>query len=100
MKKIIVYLLAALAALPALAQDMIPDHASGDEFPLVSPATGAVPIYVDPKDHWLVGKAAEWLQQDIQQVTGQRPAILSSLPSTGPIPFLIIIGSLDTSTSC
>jgi hypothetical protein len=102
MKKSILWLLVASSAmtvpLATRPQDMITDRASGGEFPIVSPATGAVPIYVDPKDHWLVGKTAELLQQDIQRVTGQRPAILTSLPATGQIPFLIIIGSLDSSS--
>jgi hypothetical protein len=102
MKKFILCLLVASSAmavpLATRSQDMITNHASGDEFPIVSPAAGAVPIYVDPKDHWLVGKTAELLQQDIQRVTGQRPAILTSLPATGQIPFLIIIGSLDSSS--
>ena len=94
----LIYLLTALTALPTYAQDLVTDHASGDDFPIVTPSAGAVPIYVDPKDHWLMQKAAELLQQDIQRVTGLRPEILSSLPSTGQIPFLIIIGSLDSSS--
>jgi hypothetical protein len=103
MKKFILWLLVGSSAvtvpLATRSQNMITDQASSGEFPIVSPATGAVPIYVDPKDHWLVGKTAELLQQDIQRVTGQRPAILSSLPATGEIPFLIIIGSLDSSST-
>ena len=97
MKKILVYLLAALATLPTQAQDMVTDQNTGDEFPLVSRLSGAVPIYVDPKDHWLVGKTAACLQDDIERVTGLRPSIITDLSSPRQIPFLIIIGSLDQS---
>jgi hypothetical protein len=86
------------APMTTRSQDLITGHGSGDAFPIATPSAGAIPIYVDPKDHWLMQKAAELLQQDIRQVTGLRPEILSSLPSTGQLPFLIIIGSLDSSS--
>ena len=76
-------LLSALFALTAAAQG----------FPLVTKATGATPIYVDPNDHWLVKKAAQLLQEDIQRVTGIKPPIVDSLPTSRSI----IIGSMDSS---
>jgi Glycosyl hydrolase family 115/Gylcosyl hydrolase family 115 C-terminal domain len=54
-------------------------------------------IYVDEKDHWLMHRAAALLCDDIEKVTGQRPAILSSLPASAKN--LIIIGSLDSSAT-
>ena len=51
-------------------------------------------IYVDTTDHWLVGRAAALLQDDIERVTGKRPALLNSLPRTATAQ-LIVIGSLD-----
>jgi Glycosyl hydrolase family 115/Gylcosyl hydrolase family 115 C-terminal domain len=102
MKKILTSLaiLVALAILPALtahSQDMVTDHPSSDDFPVVSGLTGVPPIYVDPNDHWLVGKAATMLQEDIRRVTGVRPDIITDLSKQPFIPDLIIIGSLDQS---
>ncbi len=99
MKKLILWLLAVVltAPLAARSQDMVTDHNTGDDFPIVTPSAGAVPIYVDPKDHWLVRKTAACLQDDIERVTGLRPPIITDLPSPRQIPFLIIIGSMDQS---
>jgi len=52
-------------------------------------------IYVDTTDHWLAGRAATLLQDDIERVTGKRPQLLTSLPKT-PVSQLIIVGSLDS----
>ncbi len=54
-------------------------------------------IYVDPNDHIVVRKSAEFLQHDIEMVTGKRiPVITASL---GDIKGkAIIIGSLDKSS--
>ncbi len=100
MKKIFLYLLAALAALPASplqAQNMISDAPSPDDFPIVAGLTGVTPIYVDPNDHWLVGKAASMLQEDILRVTGFKPAIITDLSKGPRLANVIIIGSLDQS---
>jgi GH35 family endo-1,4-beta-xylanase len=86
MQRIFVVLLSALFSLTAAAQG----------FPLVTRTAGATPIYVDPKDHWLVKKAAQLLQEDIARVTGIKPPILDSLP-TSPQSRVIIIGSMDSS---
>jgi hypothetical protein len=86
MKKVFLFLLSAIPFLPAAAQD----------FPLVTQQQGITPIYVDPQDHWLVRKSAEWLQNDILRLTGQKPPLLTTLPTT-PTPFLIVIGSRDSS---
>lgn len=52
-------------------------------------------IYVDPSDDWLVNKAAELLQNDIEMVTGTKPGIIHTITSTGN---LIIIGSSSHSS--
>jgi len=70
--------------------------AAQPDFPLVSQEQGITPIYVDARDHWLVKKAAELLQADIDRVTGIKPPILTTLPA-GPIVRLVIIGSRDHS---
>jgi hypothetical protein len=86
MKKIILFLLTASLITTMAAQD----------FPLVSPDQGVTPIYVDAQDHWLAKKVTELLQEDIERVTGVKPPILTTLPTT-PIPSLIIVGSRDHS---
>jgi hypothetical protein len=85
-----------LVVLPVIAhaQEFVTDKNEGHVFPIVT-SRGATAIYTCGEDHWLVHKAAELLQQDIQMVTGKRPAILDTLPPTAEN--LIIIGSLDRS---
>lgn len=97
MKKMLLSLLVALPVIKALSQDMVSGQFSADDFPIVSKGTGAVPIYIDPKDHWLVGKAAKLLQEDIRRVTGVTPEIITGLPNGKGIPYAIIIGSMDQS---
>ena len=87
MKRIFVVLLSALSTLTAAAQG----------FPLVTRATGATPIYVDPQDHWLVSKVVGLFAQDVQRVTGTQPAILTDFSQAAKSPDLIIVGSMDSS---
>src|ERR1700744_2560490 len=98
MKRLILCLLTVLPALRSLSQDMVSDHFNADDFPLVSNGSGVVPIYIDPKDHWLVGKAAQSLADDSRRVTGFTPTILTDLAKVPRLPNLIIIGSLDQSS--
>ena len=86
MKRVYLLLLPTLLTLSTFAQD----------FPIASHNGDATPIYVDPNDHWLVRHSAELLQADIERVTGKRPALLHTLTNS---PNLIVIGSLDSSTT-
>jgi hypothetical protein len=86
MHRTLLFLLSAMTIHMAAAQD----------FPLVSQQQGVTPIFVDAQDHWLVKKAAELLQDDIERVTGAKAPILTTLPAT-PIARLVIIGSRDHS---
>lgn len=52
-------------------------------------------IYADAADHEVVRKAAGFLQQDIEAVTGKKPELVNTLP--GSAKSIIIIGSLDRS---
>jgi hypothetical protein len=97
MNRLLLFLLFALPALPALSQDMISDRWSAEDFPILSDNSGVVPIYIDPKDHWLVGKVAQSLQEDIRRVTGFTPVLITDLSKAPRIPNLIIVGSLDQS---
>ncbi len=73
---------------------IISENQSPGFFPIVSSGK-ATAIYVDVKDHWLVHKAAELLQQDLQMLTGRKPEIISNLP--GHADCVVIVGSVDSS---
>lgn len=72
-------------------------NVSAQDFPLVTRDQEVTPIYVDAQDYWLVKKSAELLQDDIERVTGFKPPILTTPPTT-PLARLVIIGSRDHST--
>jgi GH35 family endo-1,4-beta-xylanase len=98
-RSIICLLFGFLAARPASAQHLIAGNPIADDFPIVSGHSGPVPIYVDPNDHWLVHKAAELLRDDILRVTGATPEIITDLAGGRNLPFLIIVGSIDKSST-
>jgi hypothetical protein len=54
-------------------------------------------IYVDENDFPVVKKSAALLQQDIEMVTGKKPALINKIPGSGGN--IIIIGSLDRSAA-
>jgi len=56
--------------------------------------TGAV-IFTDPAEDFLVKKSAEFLQRDIERVTGRKPAIVSQFEQTKAL--YIIIGTTGKS---
>ena len=56
---------------------------------------GNATIYVDTADYALVRKCAEWLQRDLESVTGKKPLIINQI--TKQYPSLIVIGSLSQS---
>jgi hypothetical protein len=97
MKKLFLFLLAAFSASAVLSQDLVQGQYSAGDFPIMSKASGVVPIYFDPNDHWLVGWVARTLQEDIRRVTGRSPEIVTDLSSVRRLPNLIIIGSIDRS---
>ena len=97
MQRLLLSLLIALRTVTALSQDMISDRIEAGDFPIVSKDSGVVPVYIDPKDHWLIGAVARSLQEDIRRVTGFAPVLITDLPNARRIPNLIIIGSLDQS---
>ena len=97
MQRLFLSLLIIVHTINALSQDMISDRFEAGDFPIVSESSGVVPVYIDPKDHWLIGAAARSLQADIQRVTGFTPVLITDLSNAPRIPNLIIIGSLDQS---
>jgi hypothetical protein len=98
MQRLFLSLVIALRTITVFSQDMISDHFEAGDFPIVSENSGVVPVYIDPKDHWLIGAAARSLQADIQRVTGLTPLLITDLSNAPRMPYLIIIGSLDQST--
>src|ERR1700735_2635554 len=97
MQRLFLSLLIIVHTINALSQDMISDRFEAGDFPIVSESSGVVPVYIDPKDHWLIGAAARSLQADIQRVTGFTPVLITDLSNAPRIPNLIITGSLDQS---
>ena len=93
--KLIIAVLICFSSVQGLTQNIIVrDKYDSGFFPIVS-VLHATSIYVNQKDHWLVHRAAELLQQDIQMLTGFKPEIISTLPLSAD--YIIIIGSLDSS---
>ncbi len=75
------------------AQNFITEKKENSSFTLVG--LNAATLVVDDKDHWLVQKAASFLQTDIENVTGKKPTIQNILSSSGKN--IILIGSADRS---
>ena len=70
------------------------DKSMPGAFPIVSSgatSARAAAIYVAPTDDWLVHQSATLLQHDIEMVTGRRPELISTIPSSGNV---IIIGTI------
>lgn len=96
MKKInLVCCFSLLFGINAISQNFISSKKQPGSFPVAS-ATTATTIYTDENDFWLVQKSASLLQNDIEMVTGKKPAIVHSIPSSAQN--LIIIGSVPQSS--
>ena len=66
------------------AQTIVSEKKLPGAFSIVS-GQKATAIYVDASDFFLVQKAAAFLQSDIEKVTGQKPELFHTLPSSGNI---------------
>ena len=90
MKKIFLFACVFVFAFSGLnGQSIITQKNIPGSFSIVS-ANKATAIYVDAADLPLVQKAAAFLQSDIEKVTGQKAAIVNTLPSSGNV---IILGT-------
>lgn len=85
-----------LICLQLSAQTIIADKSSAATYPLIS-ASQTTAIYTDEADDWLVQKSAALLQQDLEKVTGKKPAIIHQL--TTPVKNIIIIGTMGHSSA-
>src|SRR5258708_5417697 len=74
------------------SQNFISEKKEANAFPLVT--NTATSIYTDEKDDWLIQKVAMLFQDDIERVTGKKPAIVHQISSEKN---LIIIGSIGHS---
>jgi len=94
MKQLYFLFAVLLVSLAACAQGFVTSKKEDGAFAIVS--SQATSIYIDDKDDWLVNKAATLLQNDIEMVTGRKPAIVNDLSSVSKNT--IIIGTVDGSS--
>ena len=95
-KKLFLTIFANLLIMQFLfSQNFVAEKNELGAFPVVT-SSQTTSIYVDENDDWLVHKAASLLQNDIEMVTGKKPEIISTLPST--IKNVIIIGTIGQSS--
>jgi hypothetical protein len=74
---------------------MFTDKSQANNFAIVA-ANHAAIICTDANDATLIQKSATWLQDDIERVTGKKPALATQIPSTAKS--IIIIGTISQST--
>ncbi|SFQ42078.1 glycosyl hydrolase 115 family protein [Parafilimonas terrae] len=95
--KFIFLLCSAIAfSVTSYTQSFVSEKNTGADFPVVA-ASQTTSIYVDEHDDWLVHKAASLLQHDIEMITGKKPGVISSLPSSAES--IIIIGTIKGSST-
>jgi hypothetical protein len=95
MKKRWLLLPAVLLTLSQLyAQQFITEKKENSGFTIAG--ENAATIICDDKDHWLVQRAASFLQTDIESVTGKKPLMRNTPGSAGKN--VIILGSADRSS--
>lgn len=93
MNKIGLLVFALMLFAKSYPQALINEKKVSGAFPIVT-LNSIATLYVDENDYVAVRKATELLQQDIEKVTGKKPA-LANAASTGKN--LIIIGTLGKS---
>jgi|GEM_PF-6110825 len=80
-EKIVTILFITSLSVTSYTQSFITTHNETGAFPVVA-SFETTSIYVDENDDWLMHKAASLLQNDIEMVTGKKPALISSLSAT------------------
>src|ERR1700741_4761291 len=93
MKKIVT-VVAVLSCLNAFSQQIIRKKKQAGDLAIVS-ENATANILVDENDYEVVKIAANLLKQDITAVTGKKPSVIYSTPSSAKT--LIIIGSIEKS---
>ncbi|HEY4154984.1 MAG TPA: glycosyl hydrolase 115 family protein, partial [Puia sp.] len=95
MKRIALIFSCLLSGGLAYCQPHVSENRTAGSFPLVAGGTAAT-LCTDDGDYWLVNKSAALFQQDIERVTGIKPALVHRLPAAAKQ--IILIGSLDHSS--
>lgn len=95
MKKVLLLCLVFARSFNLFAQSYVTTQKATGAFTLADAQQTTV-IYAGSEDHEVVRKAAGFLQQDIEAVTGKKPELVSSLPASAKS--IVIIGSLDKSS--
>ncbi|HEY6502526.1 MAG TPA: glycosyl hydrolase 115 family protein [Chitinophagaceae bacterium] len=88
-------LLATFLFVSGKAQQLVNDKTQANSFAIAS-ASGKTVIVTDINDLALIQKSASLLQQDIEAVTGKKPSLLHTVPSSAKS--IIIIGSIEKSS--
>jgi hypothetical protein len=76
------------------SQNFITNKNEPGNFPIVS--QNATSIYTDENDDWLTQKVASLFQNDIEKVTGKKPNVIHTLPSSEKN--IIVIGTIEQSS--
>ena len=76
------------------SQNFITGKNETGNFPIVS--QNATSIYTDENDDWLTQKVASLFQNDIEKVTGKKPNVIHTLPSSEKN--IIVIGTIGQSS--
>lgn len=95
MKRLLIVFLLVAGSCSLFAQNFISNTKAAGSV-VIADASGTATIYVSTDDYFLVQKAASFLQQDIEAVTGKKPDIVNSIPKSAKN--LIILGSTDKSS--
>jgi hypothetical protein len=96
MKTITFYIFLCIFCSSAFAQLPVSETNANNSF-LIASSSSETYIYTDSTDNWLIQKAAQFLQNDIEMITGTKPKIIHSLSLAKQK--LIIIGSLQQSAT-
>ncbi len=76
------------------AQNYVTISPNTDDFKIAD-GRNVTGIYTDKNDDWLIEKTAELFQNDIEKVTGKKPAIVHQLPASADN--VVIIGTIQKS---
>lgn len=94
-KKIVLSFLLLICTASLFAQSFVTDKKVAGSF-VIADAQGTSFLYVDATDCSLAQKAALFLQQDIEAVTGKKPELVNTIPAAAKN--IIIIGTIDQSS--
>jgi hypothetical protein len=98
--RLVIFMLTCLIVAPASAQStafpasILAENPTSIEFQLVTKQNHAI-ILIDDQDYPTVKLCTGLFRDDVERVTGYKPALINS--QTGTIPYCLIIGSIEQS---